>query len=194
MAWSAPKSVPGMLPFGPAHPVTSKMEEETAARSRKAAPVLSLTSYDGKPVSLGRETDRPIFVYFVKQGCPCSFDAEPLFNDLYDHLNRKVDFVSVTDADEKGAKRWSTEMSVPYPVISDTKAHAMHLYGAKSSVYGALLDRKGRIVKMWPGYSKGFLREMNTLMSKVAEIPEKPFDTKYAPIEKATGCAFGPES
>lgn len=175
---------------GVTHPVTPKMESETSAHSRKAAPVLSLTSYDGKPVSLGTASERPTFVYFVKEGCPCSFDAEPLFNDLYEHLGRKVEFVSVTDADAKGAKRWSTEMSVPYPVVSDPKAQAMKLYEAKSSVYGALLDQEGRIVKMWPGYSKGFLKEMNALMSKAAGIPEKRFDSKYAPIEKATGCAF----
>jgi hypothetical protein len=31
---------------------------------------------------------------------------------------------------------------------------------------------------------------MNSLMSKIAGVPEKPFDTKYAPTTKATGCAF----
>lgn len=195
MAWSAPRSVPGLIEtHGVVHPVTPKMETETRAQSRKAAPVLSLASYDGKPVAIGSASDKPTFVYFVKEGCPCSFDAEPLFEELYEHLGRKVAFVSISDADVKGAKKWSTEMTVPYPVVSDPKAHAMKAFGAVSSVYGALLDREGRIVKMWPGYSKGFLKEMNAQMSEAAGVPERPFDTKYAPIEKATGCAFAYKS
>ncbi|RYG78100.1 redoxin domain-containing protein [bacterium] len=191
MAWSAPRNVPGLIESTEVrHHVTAPMEAATDARSRKAAPVLALTTYDGHSVTLGGPSERPRFVYFVKEGCPCSFDAEPLFRDLYRHLDKKVDFIAVTDAEPKAARKWATEMSVAWPLVSDHKAHAMREYGAVSSVYGALLDREGRIVKMWPGYSQGFLQEMNRLMSETAGIPETPFDTKYAPKEKATGCAF----
>lgn len=195
MAYSAPRTVPGLIEtHGVRHPVTRPMEVATDAAARKPAPILSLTSYDGKPVALGTPSARPTFVYFVKEGCPCSFDAEPLFKDLSRHLGGNVDFVAVIDADAKGAKKWSTEMLVPYPLVSDPKAHAMRAFGAVSSVYSALLDREGRIVKMWPGYSRGFLREMNARMSDLAGVSERPFDTKYAPIEKATGCAFAYKS
>jgi hypothetical protein len=53
-----------------------------------------------------------------------------------------------------------------------------------------LLSKDGKVVKMWPGYSVDILQEMNSLMAKEAGVPEKPFDTKYAPKQQASGCAF----
>ena len=191
MAWSAPRHVTGLIESTTVrHLVTAPMERATDARTRKVAPRLDLVTYDGHALTVGGPSEHPRFVYFVKEGCPCSYDAEPLFRDLHKQLEGKIDFVAITDADAKGAKKWASEMSVAWPLVSDPKAHAMRVYGAKSSVYSALLDREGRIVRMWPGYSKGFLEEMNRRMSEVAGVPERPFDTKYAPLEKATGCSF----
>ncbi len=191
VAHAAPRGVPGLVE-SPAvrHIVTRTMEEESAARTRKPAPVFGLASYDGKPVHLGGARERPTFVYFVKEGCPCSFDANPFYKDLAKAMAGDVEFVAVTDADAEGARRWSTELGVPYPVVSDPKAEVMKAYNAKSSVYSALIDREGRIVKVWPGYSQALLKEMNRLLAKEAGRKEAPFDVHFAPVEKAAGCAF----
>ena len=191
VAYAAPRTVPGLVqPLSVRHRVTRSMEEESAARARKRAPVFALKSYDGVPIQLGGVHLRPTFVYFVKEGCPCSYDANPFYKGLADAFKGDVDFVAVTDADEVGAKRWSTELSVPFPVVSDPKAEVMKAYNAKSSVYSALVDREGRIVKIWPGYSQSLLREMNQSLAREAGTAEKPFDTRFAPVEKAAGCAF----
>jgi peroxiredoxin len=180
-----------LIPDQPRHPVTPLMTTVTAAMSRKVAPAFSVIDVSGKSVSIGSpNAERPQFVYFVLDGCPCSFDAEPIFQDLSQQFKGKVDFVSVTDADQKKAKQWWMQMSVPFPVISDPKLDLMKAYGATNALFSALISRDGHIVKMWPGYSIDILHEMNVLMSKEAGVPVKPFDTKYAPKDRSSGCAY----
>ena len=180
------------IAFGqPRHPVTTEMTTKTEAVAKRMAPAFTVKDVVGKELTLASPgSERPQFVYFVKDGCPCSFDAEPLFHDLSKQFKGQVDFVSVTDAKPDKAKKWFTQMLVPYPVISDPDQELINAYRATNSVFSVLLDRSGHIDKMWPGYSVGILKEMNSRMAKLADVAEKPFDTKYAPVEKSSGCAF----
>ncbi len=179
----------------PRHLVTQQMIVETDAEANALEPTIHTKDVNGQPITLGSHSaDKPQFVYFVLDGCPCSYDAEPLFHDLYKQFKGKIDFVSVTNATQEKGLEWLRELSVPYPVVPDPKENIIHAYGARSSVYSVLISKDGHIAKMWPGYSAGLLHEMNSTMSKLAGIPEKPFDTKYAPTTKATGCAFSPAS
>ncbi|AIE87653.1 peroxiredoxin family protein [Fimbriimonas ginsengisoli] len=173
------------------HLVTQAMMEETAAQMRKVAPTMSALDSEGKPVTLGvRNAKRPQFVYFVLDGCPCSYDAEPLFHKLSRKFLGKVDFVSVTNAGQKKAHDWSVQMLVNYPVVPDPEKKIIHAYEAKASVYSALLSTDGHIIKMWPGYSVDLLKDINAEMTKAANVPLTPFDPEYAPTTRATGCAF----
>jgi len=175
----------------PRHLITAQMITETEAKYNDLEPTFFVKDVDGKLVTVGsHHADKPQFVYFVLDGCPCSFDAEPLFHDLYKQFKGSIDFVSITNGTHEKARLWNAELSVPYPVIPDPTEQIIHAYGAKAAVYSVLVSKDGHIAKMWPGYSKGLLLEMNSLMSKIAGVPEKPFDTKYAPTTKATGCAF----
>jgi peroxiredoxin len=173
------------------HLVTPEMIRETEGFARKVAPTMEAVDSEGKRVVLGaKNAPRPQFVYFVLDGCPCSFDAEPLFHKLHKQFKGQVDFVSVTDGNPKKAHDWSVQMLVNYPVVPDPEKRLIKAYGAKASVYSCLLSADGHIIKMWPGYSAGFLKDMNATMAKAANVTEKPFDPEYAPLEKATGCAF----
>lgn len=173
------------------HPVTVEMTQGTDAQAKKIATAFAVQDYEGKPVSIAPANgERPQFLYFVLDGCPCSYDAEPLMQRLSKRYKGKIDFISVTNGDQQKARDWSVQMLVPYPVISDAKKEIISAYGAKSSVYAALISKDGKIVKMWPGYSQDILAEQNKMMAKMAGVKETPFDAEYAPVERATGCAF----
>lgn len=172
------------------HAVTDPMRKDADARARDVAPRFEKTDAADKPVVIGGKHDKPQFVYFIKEGCPCSFDAEPILNSLYKHLGKKVDFVAIINQDQEGAKKWSGAMLPPYPVVADPKLEMITAFKIKSSVYGVLLDNEGRIVKMWPGYSKNILSEMNKVMSAEAGVEVKPFDSLYAPKPDTAGCDF----
>ena len=180
------------IEFGqPRHPVTPEMTVKTDAVAKKVAPAFTVKDVVGKEVTLASPAaERPQFVYFVMDGCPCSFDAEPLFHDLSKQFEGEVDFVSITDAKPEKGKKWFTQMLVPYPVIADPELELINAYKATNSVFSVLIDKNGHIDKMWPGYSVDILKEMNSRMAKLAGVEEKQFDTKYAPIKKTSGCAF----
>lgn len=170
------------------HAVTAQMQLEADAMKSRVAPPFDRKDVYGKDVAVGEpNAKRPQFVIFVKKGCPCSFDAQPLFNKLADKFDGKVDFVGVID---KGGKEFSTQLKVAFPVVDEPSLKLMKAYDARASVYSALVARNGHIVKMWPGYSADILKEMNGLIAKAAAVPETPFDPEYAPIEKASGCPF----
>lgn len=175
----------------PKHPVTEAMRRRSAEEARKPSPVFATKDFSGKPVSIGK-VDHPQFVYFVLDGCPCSVDAEPLFQSLWKHFQGNVEFVSVTNGDRAMAKKWSSQMLMPYPLVPDPKLEIVHAFGATNSVASVLIDGNGRIVKMWPGYSQDLLAEMNRTMAEALGEPVRPFDASYAPKKQAAGCAFAP--
>jgi peroxiredoxin len=173
------------------HDVTKDMVVATDAQSKKVAAAFELKDIEGRSVAIAPANgERPQFLYFVLDGCPCSFDAEPLFHRLYERYKGKVDFISITDGDEKKARDWNGQMLVPYTLISDPSLEVVRAYKARASVYSVLITKDGRIERMWPGYSQGILAEQNALMAKLSGVKEEPFDAQYAPVEKATGCNF----
>jgi peroxiredoxin len=175
----------------PRHLVTAKMMEVASGWLNKEAPDFAVKDYEGNPVALGGESRaRPQFLYFIKDGCPCSIDVEPLFHDLHKRFGKKIDFVGVIDKGDKSARQWSTDMKTNYPIVPDEAKAVIHAYGATNSAFSLLIGKEGKILKMWPGYSVDLLQDMNQNMAvSIGEEP-KPFDTRWAPKIKAAGCAF----
>jgi peroxiredoxin len=190
LATTRGKSVPGVDMAQPRHPVTADMEAKVTNLNQRIAPFFKLPDTDGKPTIIGGAGPRPQFLYFVKKGCPCSFDAEPLFQSLYKKFNGKIDFIAVTDAEAKDAHKWDLDLKVPYSVVSNPTVDIMNAYQAPSSVYNSLISKEGVIVNRWAGYSKAYLTEMNEAISKLLAVPLTPFDVQYAPIAGTTGCSF----
>ena len=184
------KVVPGVDLSLPRHPVTAEMASSVQNLNRKVGKFFKLPDTTGKPVLIGGQGPKPQFLYFVKKGCPCSFEAEPILQGLYGHFGGKIDFIAVTDAEFVDAKKWATDLKVPYPVVTNPKLDVMESYQAPASVYSSLLDQSGLIVKRWAGYSQDYIREMNEEMSKLIGEPLTPFDSTYAPKKRTSGCSF----
>ncbi len=168
------------------HDVTAQMELEAKAQTNRLAPAFSRTDTYGKAVAVGKG-EKPQFVLFIKRGCPCSIEAQVLFNKLARRYDGKVEFVGVIDKD---SQNFATQFKSAFPIVDEPSKGLMKAYDARASVYSALVARNGHIVKMWPGYSAGWLKEMNGLLAKASATPEKPFDPEFAPKEKASGCPF----
>lgn len=174
----------------PRHAVSEEMEANVKKLDKQIGKFFKLPDTTGKPILIGGQGPKPQFLYFIKKGCPCSFDAEPLFHKLYKQFNGEIEFISITDANVEDAKKWASDLSVPYPVVSDSKIETMKAYQAPASTFSTLLDRNGVILKRWAGYSQEYLSEMNSEMAKVLGEPAKPFDAQYAPVKRTTGCSF----
>lgn len=182
--------IPGIDFTQPEHPVTSKMIEDAEKLALKPAPEYQLMSVREEPVKISGQREKPQFVLFILDGCPCSIDAQPLFNALAKQWKDKVEFVGVIDSDQKKGRVWTQDYRPVFPVVSDSKKQIIKAYGAKQSVYCALISTEGKIVKLWPGYSQDMMKEMNEKIAAEVGVEAKAFDAKYAPNEKTSGCYF----
>ena len=181
---------PGIDRSAPRHPVTAEMEAGVVKLNRKVGKFYRLPDTTGKPIPIGGQGPKPQFLYFVKKGCPCSFDAEPILQGLYKHYEGRIEFIAVTDAKMEDAKHWVSDMKVPYPVVPNPKVEVMQAYEAPASAYSTLLDANGLIVKRWAGYSVDYLSQMNTEMARLLGEPMRPFDPTYAPKARTSGCTY----
>ena len=66
------------------HLVTEPMTEKAKAQEQKPAPDFALTDpVSGKIISLKELTaEKPVVVYFIKDGCPCSQTYEPFIQEF----------------------------------------------------------------------------------------------------------------
>lgn len=175
----------------PQHPVTPEMMANAAEMSRKVGPAFELNDVRGEPRSIaGTNLERPQLVLFILDTCPCSVDAQPLFNKLSKHWSGKADFVGVINTNAQKGRAWMSDYRVAFPVVPDKDLKIIKAYEAKQSVYSVLISKGGKIVKMWPGYSREMLKEINEKIGEAAGEVAKPFDAEYAPVEKTSGCYF----
>ncbi len=175
----------------PKHPVTESMRDQAEREARKAAPSFTLPDLKGRSWSREEAQDGlPTLLYFAQMGCPCSVDAEPLFHKLAEHHRGRINFVAIIDSPPDKAITWGKQNSTPYLLLCDPSAKTMAAFNSPNSVYSVLVDRDGKIVKQWPGYSQGILKDMNAVMAKTSVDPVRPFDAAYAPKQDSSGCAF----
>lgn len=179
-------------PIGPTrHLVTEAMEVNAASLSSSVSPLNEAKAQDGKEVDLvGALKKGPVLVYFIQDGCPCSVDAEPLFQRIYKKWKDKVTFVGVIDKGTDRAQDWVRVFKSPYAIVPDEKKTIIHSFKALNSAFSVLVNQQGKIEKAWPGYSKGYLLDINANIAKLTHEPVGQLDTAYAPLEKTTGCAF----
>ena len=174
----------------PEHKVTPEMTAAAAARALKPAPSFSRLDVKGESRTISGKLQRPQLLLFILDTCPCSVDAQPIFNRFAKHWAGKVDFLGVINTDAKKGRSWMSDYRVAFPVVPDAGLEIIEAYKAQQSVYSALISTEGQIVKLWPGYSQGLFKEMNETLAKESRSKVVPFDAQYAPVEDTTGCYF----
>ncbi|MFI5384634.1 MAG: TlpA family protein disulfide reductase [Fimbriimonadales bacterium] len=172
------------------HPVSSQMLLEASRMSERASPLFKLEDAHGIPVQLGGSGAKPQFVYFILEGCPCSLDAQPLFNALYRRYKDKVDFIGVINAGKATALDYAGQTTTLHPIVCDPDLRLIRAFGVKQSTYNLIVRSDGLVDHMWPGYSRDILRQINARLAKLTGTPETPFDASVAPETPASGCYF----
>jgi peroxiredoxin len=167
------------------------MAVESNAMAGKAAPDFKLEDAKGKDWTLASISQgKPVYMYFILDGCPCSTDAEPLFHELYKRYKGEINFVGVIGSDKETAAKWAKTHEMPYTILADPRLQAIRAYRARHSVYNVLITPDRKIDTMWPGYSQDMLRDVNSRMGAVTTGTPKDFDPLYAPLKMSSGCYF----
>ena len=180
-----------LVPTQPRHPVTAAMWKQAHTAQGMLAPDFTVIDTDGTQRSLDDLTKSgPLFIYFVLDGCPCSLEAEPHYEDLAMQFHGAVSFLAVTNSDEQSATKWKREFAVPFPVVAQPQLELMNKFAVQRAVYCLLIGKDKKIISMWPGYSASMLQAVNKEMANATGLPVKPFDSKLAPEIMTSGCAF----
>jgi len=176
------------------HLVTEPMTQKAVERQDKPAPEIALTDSAGKPIVLKDLcAEKPVIVYFIKDGCPCSETYEPFIQELARTYQDMATVVGVIDGTRETAAAWSSRFVNPYPIAFDPSNETMARWGATNSAYTALVDREGRLVAYWPGYSRWMLEELSQKLSELTGTPRRRLAVLDAPSKLYTGCSFGTE-
>lgn len=173
------------------HPVTPEMEKAAAALKRTPAPKFMLTDHDSHQVGTGDlQLGKPSVLFFIKDGCPCSIEAQPVFNSLAKAYGGDAQFFGVIDSDTQAATAFVQANIVPFRMICDPKKGLMKGFQIQASASMALVDGKGQIVQIWPGYSQETMRQLNFLLGTLAKTGPREFDDADAPKTPTAGCTY----
>lgn len=175
----------------PRHPVTPQMEETAKNLAESDAPDFTLPTVSGAPFHLLDQLQiKPVLVIMTKDGCPCSIEAQPFFSQLADHYQQKLTTIGVIDSDKTGAQKFINSFKPPYDLAMSEDTEFFIKYKSKQSVYTYLIKKNGKLVKVWPGYSKASLIELNHLLSEETGLDPAELDLTMAPTKMTSGCFF----
>lgn len=173
------------------HPVTDEMRK--LAEQMAKTPVPNFSELDSKGQALRSDMlkeGKPAVLVFIKNECPCSVEAQPIFNSMAKAYGSDALFYGISDCDQRDADAYVEATKTNFPVICDTDSSTIHAFQIKASASMALVDGKGRIVEIFPGYSISELRRLNLLLGSLAGVDPKEFDDSKAPVQLTAGCTF----
>lgn len=176
----------------PRHPVTEEMAERALNLAASEAPDFELpTSEGGSFHLLEALNEKPVLVIMTKDGCPCSIESQPFFTTLAMHYGEKLTTIGVLDGNRTVADQYKTSFSLPYDMAYSESTDFFVRYKSKQSVFHYLIGQDGKLVKVWPGYSRASLVELNDLLAELTGIEPAVFEHfEMAPAEMTSGCYF----
>lgn len=179
----------------PRHPVTEAMRQAADARPGEAAPEIELLDTSSKTVRLSDMVAKgPVLVVTIKDGCPCSIEAQPFFNQMVKDYEGKFSILGVTDAPRIKAEKYKMDFDVQFPVVTEPGRKTFDAYHALNSVYSTLVGSDGVVIKQYPGYSKRILQDMNEQIAKATGAAPAKLDLADAPERDSSGCPFFEET
>ncbi|MBS1706021.1 MAG: redoxin domain-containing protein [Armatimonadetes bacterium] len=173
------------------HPLTDSLREGAERQKLKSAHDANLPGVDAADVQLSSLWKyKPALLIFTLTECPCSMQAQPFFNSMANAYGEKINFLAVTKGSKVDCSNYRVNLTVSFPMARDEHGEVAKAYDVPNSAYSALIGTDGKITKLWPGYSKKLLTEINETLAKTAGVEPIKLDLRGAPDEDATGCSL----
>ena len=117
----------------------------------KQAPPVSVTTLDGKSLSLASLQGRPVLVTFWATTCPGCIKEMPHLVELYQELAPKgleIIGIAMEYDPEDQVRTMVAQKQIPYPIAIDKDGSAAQAFGGVSLTPSTfLIDPQGRIVQ-----------------------------------------------
>lgn len=150
------------------------------------APALTTTAHDGSEIDL-RALGAPALIYFypadATPGCTKEACA---FRDIWsDYEAAGVMVIGVSTQDLDSHREFAKEHELPFPLVADVdqswaKGFGVAVRGGYAQRVSFLLDREGKIAKVYPGVDPGVHAREVLADSSVAETPDLTTDAGVA--------------
>ena len=173
------------------HDVTPEMEFASQRMEGKPAP--DFAAIDGQNLQhrLAMELIRgPVVLVFIKDGCPCSIAAQPYFDRIAQAYSGTVQFLGVVDGSPEVARAWGEKYHVTFPILADPNMEIVSDYNVDSSAHVAFVKQDSTLTRLWPGFSKAMLAELNVIIATTTYSRLRAVNLVDAPTELTTGCPF----
>ncbi len=155
----------------------------------KQAPNLSGATVKNKSFSLATaRTNGPVLVYFISTTCPVT-DAAAKYMERTrtGFANTKLTVIGVTNASKSESQKWLTSHRIQFDAIPDSAKRIISAYGVQSAPTAFLIAKNGKVLKVWDGYSAGFLKEAATMAAQQLGIKAPVIDFTGAPKDVQAG-------
>ncbi|MGE0326148.1 MAG: peroxiredoxin [Polyangiaceae bacterium] len=146
------------------------------------APAIEATAHDGEKVSLEKLKGKPVIVYFYpKDDTPgCTIEAQQI-RDSYEDLSKTGAVVLGVSSDSNTShSEFAKKYSLPFKLLPDldhaiAKAFGVSLRGGKAARVTFLIDKHGKIAKVFPKVDPdGHAKELLEALKALPETPSAP--------------------
>lgn len=147
----------------------------------------------GQPVPPGLGEligERPLVLVFLKDGCPCNGDIEPVMHRLVAHYGQQARFAAIMDASSESALQYARANGTPYPVLADPDRTIIRAWLVENGGWIALVRSDATFEQMFPGYSRDMLEELNRCLARLTGLPEAVIKLDELPSVLTTGCPY----
>ena len=184
------RTQPEILTSDPKYNVTEKMTRDARLQQGRICDNFDLISKKSRKL-YDLTQKGPVLLIAIKDGCPCSSRMQPIMNSLYSRHKNNAQFIGFINGGMEIAKEYVIDTQANFPIIPDEKLEVIKKCSFKRSAYMALINQKNSIEKIWPGYSKDILLEIDNKLSQLTgQKQTERFDTQYAPKKTTAGCVL----
>jgi peroxiredoxin len=128
-----------------------------ALEAGEKAPAIAAKDLSGKPVGRAQLAGKVVLVDFWATWCaPCKIEL-PVLNGLQKKYGaRGLVIVAVSvDKDMDNARKFAKKLGLAMPVVHDAKHALAEKFEPPKMPSSYLIDRKGKVRKVYAGYHKG---------------------------------------
>ncbi len=131
------------------------------------APGFSAQGTDGKTHTLASlSKEAPVFLYFIKEGCPVNHRAAPHVTAMDGKYEGKPNIVGVYNGSLEAAKSWQKRYGSKYLILADPDLKIINGYGVPYSPFVMTVGDDGKIGTVLEGLSPKELTKMNAGLAK----------------------------